>query len=175
MADDRHDRRSDIAPDGGRRRLSRAGGGRPFFRRSLRGPRTVEAYLKADTPPAYMRRLRAIEIEFQSQLRRLESAHRALEAVCGHEPELFSHLWQAQVREWRFDRLNALIRDHNKWYPVEADLPMDPRVRDYVPVRGRSYRRRELGADWVLEHFPPAPRGGAERPRPPAQVPREPL
>ena len=134
----------------------------------------MEAYLKADAPPAYMRRLRAIEIEYQSQLRRLESAYRALDAVCGHDPELFSRSWQAHVRQWRFDRLNELIRDHNKWYPVEADLPMDPRVRDYVPVRGRSYRRMELGPEWVLEHFPPAPQG-AGRPRPPAQVPRDPL
>ena len=33
---------------------------------------------------------------------------------------------------------------------------MDPRTRDYVPIAGRSYRRRELGPDWILELFPPA-------------------
>ena len=135
----------------------------------------MEAYLKADAPPAYMRRLRKIEIEFQHQLRRLEAAYRALDAVCGHDAALFSHRWQAQVRDWRFERLNELIREHNMWYPVEADLPMDPRARDYVPVRGRSYRRTELGADWVLEHFPPAPPGSVARPPAPARVPREPL
>ncbi len=135
----------------------------------------MEAYLKADAPPAYMRRLRKIEIEFQTQLRRLEAAYRALDEVYGDDPDLFSHRWQAQVRAWRFERLNALIREHNMWYPVEADLPMDPRVRDYVPVRGKSYRRMELGPDWVLDHFPPAPPGGVERVPPPARVPRDPL
>jgi hypothetical protein len=31
---------------------------------------------------------------------------------------------------------------------------MDLRTRDYVLVNGRSYRRRELDAIWVLERFP---------------------
>jgi hypothetical protein len=31
---------------------------------------------------------------------------------------------------------------------------MDPRTRDYVQVGGRSFRRPELGASWVLERFP---------------------
>jgi hypothetical protein len=31
---------------------------------------------------------------------------------------------------------------------------MDLRTRDYVKVNGRSYRRPELGPEWVLEQFP---------------------
>ena len=31
---------------------------------------------------------------------------------------------------------------------------MDPRTRDYVRIRGRSYRREEIGPDWALERFP---------------------
>jgi len=31
---------------------------------------------------------------------------------------------------------------------------MDLRTRDFVLINGRSYRRAELGPDWVLEHFP---------------------
>ena len=56
-----------------------------------------------------------------------------------------------------FDELNELIRQHNEWYPIERDLPMDPRTRDYVLIRGRSYRRPELGPEWVLEQFPSGP------------------
>ena len=54
---------------------------------------------------------------------------------------------------WSFEDLNELIRTHNEWYPVERDLPMDLRTRDYVLVNGRSYRRRELDAGWILEQF----------------------
>ena len=47
---------------------------------------------------------------------------------------------------------------------------MDPRTRDYVKIRGRSYRRTPLTAEWVLELFPTVPppvavRGGAHTAR----------
>ena len=122
-----------------------------------------------------MRRLREIETIFQAERRRLEAAYRELRESQGHDAEQFSQRWRRQARRWRFDRLNDLIREHNVWYPVEASLPMDPRTRDYRPVRGASYRRLELGAEWVLEHFPPDPRASEERVQPPARVPREPL
>lgn len=48
------------------------------------------------------------------------------------------------------------LDEHNRWYPVERDLPMNPRTGEYVPVAGRSYRRPVLGPAWVLEQFPPA-------------------
>src|SRR4051795_5013787 len=38
---------------------------------------------------------------------------------------------------------------------------MAPRTRDYVLLRGRSYRRPELGPEWVLERFPARPGGEA--------------
>lgn len=121
-----------------------------------------------------MQRLREIEIEFGVQRRRLESAYRALAFSCGADPNSFSRRWLATALDWRFEHLNALIREHNEWYPVEANLAMDPRTRDYVPIRGASYRRIELGPAWILEHFPAAG-GGALTPKPPRRTPREPL
>ena len=134
----------------------------------------MEAYLRASSPPRYMQRLREIEVEFQLQRRRLEDAYGALEAACGDEPRLFSLRWRERARSWRFGPLNELIREHNEWYPVEANLPMDPRTRDYVPIRGASYRRVELGPEWILEHFPPAGRGPGT-PALPRRSPREPI
>jgi hypothetical protein len=57
--------------------------------------------------------------------------------------------------DWRFDGINALISNHNAYYPAEARLPMDPRSGDFVPVLGRSYRRERLDRRWILERFPP--------------------
>ena len=54
----------------------------------------------------------------------------------------------------RFEELNELITQHNEWYPIERDLPMDLRTRDYVLINGRSYRRPLLSPQWVLEQFP---------------------
>jgi hypothetical protein len=172
MPEDRDDLHSGTGPRPAMTREVVAGGGR-FSRRSLKGPRTAEEYLRAETPPAYVRRLRAIEIEFQSQRRQLEIAYRAVQADCGHDADLFSRRWRARAQRWRFDHLNELIREHNTWYPAEANLPMDPRIRDYIPIGGRSYRRIELGPDWVLEHFPAVPERASGRPRVPTRVPRD--
>jgi hypothetical protein len=50
--------------------------------------------------------------------------------------------------------LNDLIDRHNRWYPVESRLPMDPRTGDYARVNGRDYRLEPLDAEWVLERLP---------------------
>ena len=50
--------------------------------------------------------------------------------------------------------MNDLIDRHNRYYPIESRLPMDPRTRDYVKIGGRSYRREPLDAAWILERFP---------------------
>jgi hypothetical protein len=121
-----------------------------------------------------MERLVEIEAEYQLHRRRLEDAYAALREECWRHPGLFALRWRLQAHTWSFEDLNELIREHNQWYPVEANLPMDPRTRDYVPVRGASYRRIELGPDWVLEHFP-ASDGRLERPPLPRRAPREPL
>jgi hypothetical protein len=134
---------------------------------------TVEAYLKGNSRPRYMERLLEIEAGYRSHRRELEAAYAALEEDCRDVPWLFAPMWRARVRSWSFEGLNQLIREHNQWYPAEVDLPMDPRTRDFVPVRGASYRRVELGPEWVLEHFPPSP-NGRERPPLPRRAPREP-
>lgn len=138
-------------------------------------PQAVEAYLKGNSRPRYMLRLLEIDGEFRAQMRRLEVAYRELEDACGHQADEFSRRWRAEAGAWSFDHLNDLIRQHNAWYPAEANLAMDPRTLDYVPIRGASYRRVELRPEWILEHFPPAPRRGAPNPRLPSRAPREPL
>ena len=62
--------------------------------------------------------------------------------------------WRRIAERWSFFEVNELIDRHNRWYPIEARLPMDPRSRDFVKIGGRPYWRRPLDAAWVLEHFP---------------------
>jgi hypothetical protein len=129
--------------------------GKPLSRRARQTKRSVEAYLKAGVLPRYMERLREIEREIKDHVTRLERAYRALREEHAGDPATFAKLWRARARSWRFDRVNELIEEHNEWYPIESQLPMDPRTRDYQRIRGRSYRREPLGADWVLRRFPP--------------------
>ena len=59
--------------------------------------------------------------------------------------------------------MNDLIDRHNRWYPIEARLPMDPRTGDYVLVNGEPYRRRPLDERWIFERFPAAMNVDGER------------
>jgi len=128
--------------------------GMPLSRRARQTRRTVEAYLAAGVMPRYMERLREIEAERSNLRRRIGRAYRLLKERCGDDREAFARAWRERAHQWSFDHINQLIREHNDWYPIESGLPLDPRTRDYVPVRGRSYRRAPLGPEWVLEQFP---------------------
>ena len=70
------------------------------------------------------------------------------------DPAEFAARWRQKAESWSFGELNELIAVHNEWYPVERDLPMDLRTRDYVLINGRSFRRPLLDPAWILERFP---------------------
>ena len=128
--------------------------GKPISSRARMSQRTVEAYLKAGVRPRWMERIAEIDHSIAHQKRRLARAHRAIREECGDDRALFAERWHAFVQRCRFDELNELIAQHNEWYPIERDLPHDPRTRDFVKVNGRSHRRPELSAAWVLQEFP---------------------
>jgi hypothetical protein len=128
-----------------RSRIDDAGVGEPLSERARQRQRSIEAYLRGEALPRYMQR--AAEID--RAVRRHEDALRRAYANPAARER-----WRELAHEWDFEAVNQLIRDHNDWYPVERDLPMNPRTKDYVLVNGRSYRREELGPDWILERFP---------------------
>lgn len=144
------------------RRIARSfedtgGAGKPLSRRARHTKRTVEAYLQAGVMPRYMERLNQIDGGTRRIRRQLERAHRMLWKASAGDREAFERRWRAAVHRWPFDEINELIREHNEWYPIEAGLPLDPRTRDYVRIRGRSYRRAPLSPEWALAQFPPLP------------------
>ncbi len=105
-------------------------------------------------PRHYMVRLREIE--------QLTAEHeQALQAEREHlartiPPGEFAPAWRSLAERWRFDEVNDLIERHNRWYPAESRLPMDPRRGDFVLVNGRDYRLPPLDAGWILSRFPAA-------------------
>jgi len=116
----------------------------------------ADAYLAAGRGPlAYMLRLHEIEQRTAALEERLAEAWNALAETHGHEAQSFRVAWQGAATEWSFDEVNDLIERHNRWYPIEARLPMDPTTGDYALVDGRDYRLETLDAAWVLERFPP--------------------
>jgi hypothetical protein len=126
--------------------------GRPLSRHARHYQRSVETYLRANSPPRWMERLIQIERGTDRALGELEEAWRALRAECRGDGAAFERRWRAAAAAWDFDAVNALIRHHNEWYPVERDLPLDPRTGEYR----QRYRRPELDAAWILSRFPAA-------------------
>ena len=121
--------------------------GRPHGLRLRNFRPDADSYLRSlGGPLPYMSRLRAIE----AMTRRHEQALREQYELLRGDPAA----WGACAESWDFSEVNDLIDRHNRWYPAEARLPMDPTTGDYALVNGRSYRRRPLGAWWVLERFP---------------------
>jgi hypothetical protein len=105
-------------------------------------------------PAAHMRRLRQIELETEAHEQRLAEAWQELAASCAGDAGAFSRRWESLAARWSFTAVNELIDRHNRWYPAEARLPMDPRSGDFVLVAGKPYRRNPLDAAWILERFP---------------------
>lgn len=133
--------------------------GRALSRRALQAQRSVERYLAGGIRPRWMERLVDVEAGLARAARALARDHERLRERHGHDPPEFARRWRAVAADAaaRFDEVNTLVDQHNRWYPIERDLPMDPRTKDYVLIQGRSYRRDPIDAAWVLARFPDRP------------------
>jgi hypothetical protein len=120
--------------------------GKPLRRRLRNFRPAADSYIAAlGGPLPWMLRLREIEALIEEHERRLAQAREEL----GPGPA-----WREAVEHWDFGNVNELIDRHNRYYPAESRLPMDPRTGDFVLVNGRPYRRAPLDTAWALEHFP---------------------
>jgi hypothetical protein len=117
-------------------------------------PDTAAAVRALEGPPAWMRRLRDIEEGTAAHVERLAEAWRELAAEV-EDPAEFAARWRRVAATWDFREVNGHIARHNRNFPVESRLPMDPRTRDFVRVNGRRYERQPLDAEWILGRFPP--------------------
>ena len=128
--------------------------GKPLNERTRQRQRTIESFLKSGAPPRWMERIGDIDRGIANERRRLARAYERMAEECGDDPAEFAARWRERANDWSFGELNELIAVHNEWYPIERDLPMDLRTRDYVLINGRSYRRPLLDSAWILEQFP---------------------
>ena len=128
-----------------RSRIDETGDGKPLSERARQRQRSIEAYLRGEALPRYIQRAAEIDRAVRRHLDMLTRAYARPEA---------RERWREVAESWNFVEVNRLIHEHNEWYPVERDLPMNPRTKDYVLINGHSYRREVLGPDWILARFP---------------------
>lgn len=120
---------------------------------------SADSYLASlGGPLPYMVRLREIDDQTAAHRERLARARAELAARHDGDVEAFAGEWRRTAEHWSFAEVNALIDKHNRYFPAESRLPMDPRTGDFVLVNGESYRRPPLDAAWILVGFPAARR-----------------
>jgi len=92
--------------------------------------------------PAYMRRKRRIE-DLEEALRQAltEVYQEALEEREGDEAAARAVMVET-AKAMDLGLLNDLIERHNKWYPIEANLPTDPQTNEFMIV-GRPWASEE--------------------------------
>jgi hypothetical protein len=87
-------------------------------------------------PPAHLRRLHAIE-DLEEEIVRI-LVHRLREAGERKiDPETYA---RSRAPLAKLERLADLIERHNRWYPIEANLPMHPRTGELVDRTGLPWR-----------------------------------
>jgi hypothetical protein len=148
------------------------GVGKPFTERARIAQRSVEGYLVgANNPPRWMERVAEIDRRVKRERRLLGEEWRALRAEFGADDAgriAFAREWRAfavsrgRSREHR--ELNQLIRAHNEWYPVERDLPVNPRTGEWITARGGLSCARLSGPSGSCASFPPTPARAERRP-----------
>jgi hypothetical protein len=120
--------------------------GKPIRQRLRNFRPDAESAIRAlGGPLVWMRRLRAIEDAYDQHVRQLGEAYRETDPAD----------WPRVAEGWDFSAINELIARHNRNFPAESRLAMDPRTRDFVRINGRSYQREPLDAAWILSRWPP--------------------
>lgn len=103
--------------------------------------------------PAFMRRARALEETLEHFW--LSIAH-AYEAERGQARDVwdFSMRWKRFLGAVDFGSLQRVVHDFNHYFPVEANLTLDPSSGGYL-LHGQPFRPvRCPDAQQVLRHFP---------------------
>ncbi len=124
-------------------------------RHTVVNPDAVEKYIRGAVMPRFMQRLRDIDAELRQHAFRLGRHYAQLKEECAGDPESFERRWRELAQRWSFDQVNALIDQHNEYYPIERNLPVNARTGEYVTVSGRPYTREPVGPEWILGRFPP--------------------
>ncbi len=113
---------------------------------------TVDERIRALTigAPAWAARKRRIEDELDRLTRVLVELHTKL-VEKGHAEEEVAGKINAAAAAFDLRRVNELIVLHNRYYPIEANLPMDRASGAYL-VYGKPWRPEEpVTAERLLE------------------------
>jgi len=105
-------------------------------------------------PPPYAIRAKYIEDSTENLVRDLAAQWRRVATGCRGERQKFAAIWRSLVEAIDLAPLNALIKEHNTFYPIEANLQADPET-GRVMIGATVWRpKKKLSPAQLLEQFP---------------------
>jgi hypothetical protein len=104
--------------------------------------------------PAWSRRLKRIHDLTLAATAQLQGEWHRTAAQARGDRQRFAAAWQQHAVSYDFAQINDLVDRHNRYFPAEANLPMDIKTHDYVSYSGGDYRRQPLDAAWIVAQFP---------------------
>lgn len=105
-------------------------------------------------PPAWALRKKHLEDLEAKHVTSLAELHEKLvaKAVARGEPidpEAIARAVEERARALDLRKMNALAATHNRYYPIEANLPIDPKTGDYL-LQGRPWQPEP---PWTVERL----------------------
>ncbi|MDY6910966.1 MAG: hypothetical protein SVM79_01200 [Chloroflexota bacterium] len=106
-------------------------------------------------PPHYASRARSIETITHRLLEDLTFEYARMTDEYREKPDLFASKWKELLHSLELDAVNDLIDRHNTYYPIEANLRIDPDSGAYLNGSIPLQAKEHITVDWLLEKFPP--------------------
>jgi hypothetical protein len=117
--------------------------------------------------PAWSRRLKRIHDLTVAATADLQADWNTMARAARGDRSRFAAAWRQRAESFSFAQINELVDRHNRYFPAEANLPMDVKTLDYVTFAGGDYRRQRLDSAWILARFPPDLDAALASPPPP--------
>jgi len=106
-------------------------------------------------PPPYAVRAKMVEDLTDKLYAELDKQWKKAARELEDDPETFSRVWKAVVETLELDRLNELIKEHNTYYPIEANLQHDPETGQIMIGATPWKPKKRITHKDLLHKFPP--------------------
>jgi hypothetical protein len=105
-------------------------------------------------PPPYAVRGKQIEDLTEHLLDELRQQWVKVADNCRNHPQQFARIWRAVLDTLELDELNQLIREHNTYYPIEANLQPDPETGRYMIGNTVWAPKKKITPESLAELYP---------------------
>ena len=106
-------------------------------------------------PPPYAVRAKLVEDLTEALHAELREKRRMIAQSLGPDPHRFARVWRAVVETLDLRELNLLIAEHNRFYPIEANLKADADTGQIMIGNTPWKPKAKLTPEKLLDLFPP--------------------